>query len=124
MFDKEKQSVKHAGAILQMKDKYVLVKSKTKNHFVFPKGKIKANEKPFEAAKREALEEAGAIVIGKGTHRIVDDITWYDCEVIELISEYNEKDIRERTIVDCANIMDINISKKTQNLLHQYDKTV
>jgi 8-oxo-dGTP diphosphatase len=52
------------GIIVRRNSKAVIaiVQRKRDNAWVLPKGKIKPNEKPIAAAKREAMEETGSAV--------------------------------------------------------------
>lgn len=87
-----------AGIIPIFNNKLVLI-SNAKGNFIFPKGGVKKTETSFEAAKREALEEAGI----KG---IVDDIVfinihntcYYVMIVNDILDEFEESYKRLRII--------------------------
>lgn len=48
-----------SGVLSIINKNRILLISNCKGHYIFPKGGVKKGEKSFEAAKREALEEAG-----------------------------------------------------------------
>jgi len=58
-------SILAAGGIIVRRNSravIAIVQRKRDNAWVLPKGKIKSNEKPIAAAKREAMEETGSAV--------------------------------------------------------------
>ncbi len=86
----------------------VLVSSSSKNGWVFPKGVIEKGMSPNESAAKEALEEAG--VKGDITDKPIHCYTYekwkdlcrvkvYSMLVTELLSDWEEKENRERVIV-------------------------
>jgi 8-oxo-dGTP pyrophosphatase MutT (NUDIX family) len=83
----------------------LLITSLKKKNWIIPKGYIEFNLTPFESAKKEAYEEAGVI----GTNETVElgdfilhksvgtcHVKIYSMEVIELLDDYPEKDLRKR----------------------------
>jgi len=73
--------------------------------WILPKGYIEFNLSPFESAKKEAYEEAGVIgtneTVELGTFSIkrpmgVCDITIFSMEVIKVLEDYPEKELRKR----------------------------
>ncbi len=73
--------------------------------WIFPKGYIEFNLSPFESAKKEAYEEAGVIganeTVELGSFGIkrsigVCDIKVYSMEVIEMLDDYPDKELRKR----------------------------
>jgi len=50
---------KSCGCIIIEEDKVLLIKQKNDSCWCFPKGHIEKNEREFETAKREVLEEVG-----------------------------------------------------------------
>jgi 8-oxo-dGTP pyrophosphatase MutT (NUDIX family) len=83
----------------------LLITSMKRKKWILPKGYIEFNLSPFESAKKEAYEEAGIIgtneTVELGSFRIkspigVCDIKIYSMEVIEVLDEYPEKNLRKR----------------------------
>ncbi len=83
----------------------LLITSMKGKKWILPKGYIEFNLSPFESAKKEAYEEAGVIgtneTVELGTFRIknsigVCDIKIFSMEVIEVLDDYPEKDLRKR----------------------------
>ena len=83
----------------------LLITSVKRKKWILPKGYIEFNLSPFESAKKEAYEEAGVI----GANETVElgsfsmkrsigfcDITIYSMEVVEVLDDYPEKEIRKR----------------------------
>jgi 8-oxo-dGTP pyrophosphatase MutT (NUDIX family) len=73
--------------------------------WILPKGYIEFNLSPFESAKKEAYEEAGVIganeTVELGSYRIdrsigICDIKVFSMEVIEILEDYPEKNLRKR----------------------------
>jgi len=57
----EERNVYEAGAVIVCDGKVVL-RLTDKQRWIFPKGKVKKNETPMQAAVREAIEETGLMV--------------------------------------------------------------
>jgi len=83
----------------------LLITSVKGKKWILPKGYIEFNLSPFESAKKEAYEEAGVIganeTVELGTFRIknsigVCDIKIFSMEVIEVLDDYPEKNLRKR----------------------------
>ena len=83
----------------------LLITSMKRKKWILPKGYIEFNLSPFESAKKEAYEEAGVIgtneTIEVGSFRIkrsigVCDIKVYSMEVIEVLDDYPDKELRKR----------------------------
>ena len=83
----------------------LLITSMKKKKWVIPKGFIEFNLSPFESAKKEAYEEAGIIganetielgYFGNQKSIGVCHVKVYAMEVIEMLDEYPEKDLRKR----------------------------
>jgi len=83
----------------------LLITSMKKKKWVIPKGFIEFNLSPFESAKKEAYEEAGII----GANETIElgffanqksigvcHVKVYALEVIEMLDEYPDKDLRKR----------------------------
>lgn len=83
----------------------LLITSVKKKKWIIPKGYIEFNLSPFESAKKEAYEEAGVI----GANETVElgsfimnrsighcNIKIFSMEVVEVLDEYPEKDVRKR----------------------------
>ena len=63
----EEKKVYEAGAVIVCDNKVVL-RLTDKQHWIFPKGKLKKHESPMDAAVREATEETGLAV------KVIDQI--------------------------------------------------
>jgi 8-oxo-dGTP pyrophosphatase MutT (NUDIX family) len=83
----------------------LLITSVKRKKWILPKGYIEFNLSPFESAKKEAYEEAGVIganeTVELGSFSMkrsigVCDITIYSMEVVEVLDDYPEKEIRKR----------------------------
>jgi len=83
----------------------LLITSMKRKKWILPKGYIEFNLSPFESAKKEAYEEAGVIganeTVEVGSFRIkrsigVCDIKVYSMEVIEVLDDYPDKELRKR----------------------------
>jgi len=83
----------------------LLITTIRKKKWIFPKGYIEFNLSPFESAKKEAYEEAGVIganeTVELGSFRMKKEIGYcdmvvYSMEVIEVLDDYPEKDLRKR----------------------------
>ncbi|HKI77916.1 MAG TPA: NUDIX domain-containing protein [Ignavibacteriaceae bacterium] len=83
----------------------LLITTIKKKKWIIPKGFVEFNLTPFESAKKEALEEAGAV----GSNETIElgEFIWvrqagrclvkiYSMEVLELLDEYPEKNKRKR----------------------------
>lgn len=83
----------------------LLITSIKRKKWILPKGYIEFNLSPFESAKKEAYEEAGVI----GANETVElgsfmmnrsighcNIKIFSMEVIEVLDEYPEKNVRKR----------------------------
>ncbi|KAF9761875.1 Diphosphoinositol polyphosphate phosphohydrolase 1 [Nosema granulosis] len=87
-----------AGTIPVYGKDVILVQSiRHPGRLVLPKGKIKKGENPLDAAKRETLEETGAIGTIDPTVVFYNDSTvYYLMRVDKLLKNYDEKDERHR----------------------------
>ena len=97
----------------------LLITSLKKKKWILPKGYIEFNLSPFESAKKEAYEEAGITganeTIEVGTFKVkrsvgLCNIIIYSMEVLEVLDEYPEKDLRKRkwfSIKDAASNISI-----------------
>jgi 8-oxo-dGTP pyrophosphatase MutT (NUDIX family) len=83
----------------------LLITSIKKKKWIVPKGYIEFNLSPFESAKKEAFEEAGVIgsneTIELGSVELkkgigVTQIKIFSMEVIKMLDDYPEKDLRKR----------------------------
>lgn len=83
----------------------LLITSIKRKKWIFPKGYIEFNLSPFESAKKEAYEEAGVIGANEtfelGTFSVkrsigVCDLKIFSMEVIEVLDDYPERDVRKR----------------------------
>jgi ADP-ribose pyrophosphatase YjhB (NUDIX family) len=83
----------------------LLITSMKKKRWIVPKGFVEFNLSAFESAKKEALEEAGVIganeTIELGSYNTQKDIGLthiriYSMEVIKVLDDYPEKDLRKR----------------------------
>ena len=83
----------------------LLITSMKRKKWILPKGYIEFNLSPFESAKKEAYEEAGVIganeTVELGSYRIdrsigICDIKVFSMEVIEILEDYPEKNLRKR----------------------------
>jgi 8-oxo-dGTP pyrophosphatase MutT (NUDIX family) len=83
----------------------LLITSLRKKKWILPKGYIEFNLSPFESAKKEAYEEAGVTgsneTVEVGTFKVkrsigLCNIIIYSMEVLEVLDEYPEKDLRKR----------------------------
>jgi 8-oxo-dGTP pyrophosphatase MutT (NUDIX family) len=83
----------------------LLITSLKSKRWILPKGYIEFNLSPFESAKKEAYEEAGVT----GANETVEvgslkkkrpiglcNIIIYSMEVLEVLDDYPEKDLRKR----------------------------
>ena len=83
----------------------LLITSLKRKRWILPKGYIEFNLSPFESAKKEAYEEAGVT----GANETVEvgylkmkrsigfcNIIIYSMEVLEVLDDYPEKDLRKR----------------------------
>ena len=83
----------------------LLITSLKKKKWILPKGFVEFNLSPFESAKKEAYEEAGVTgsneTVEVGIFRVKRsigfcDIKIYSMEVLEILDDYPEKDLRKR----------------------------
>ena len=83
----------------------LLITSVKKKRWILPKGFIEFNLSPFESAKKEAYEEAGVTgsneTVEVGTFKVKRPIGFcniiiYSMEVLEVLDDYPEKDLRKR----------------------------
>ncbi len=83
----------------------LLITSIKKKKWVIPKGFVEFNLSPFESAKKEAIEEAGAV----GTNETIElghfenkrsigicHVKVFAMEVIEMLEDYPDKTRRQR----------------------------
>lgn len=87
----------------------LLITSIRKKKWIIPKGYVEFNLSPFDSAKKEAFEEAGIIgsneTIELGTILLISGIgktriKIYSMEVVEILDEYPEKELRKRKWFD------------------------
>jgi len=88
--------------------KIVLVTTKSKNNWIFPKGQVELDMTPFDSAAKEAIEEAG--VIGEIEPNLFDEyqhnkwggdmcVKVYTLNVEQIQDEWLEMHDRNRQIV-------------------------
>lgn len=87
-----------AGTIPVYGQEVIFVESvRHPGRLILPKGKIKKGEDPIETAKRETLEEAGAVGTIDPTAVFYNDSTvYYLMKVDDLLPDYDEKADRDR----------------------------
>ncbi len=93
--------------------KYLIVTSRRTGRWIFPKGQLEAGEAGWEAAAREAFEEAG--VVGEGLPRIIGryhslkfrddwvqplDIVLHPVRIDRVLKKWDERGERERRFVN------------------------
>jgi len=110
----------------------LLITSVKEQNRILPKGYIEFNLSPFESAKKEAYEEAGVIganeTVELGTFRIknsigVCDIKIFSMEVIEVLDDYPEKNLRKRKWLPIKEAAEtISISEVSGMILSLNDK--
>ena len=92
----------------------VLVTSNSSKHWIFPKGIIEPDMTPEASAAKEALEEAG--VIGSPSSELISvyeykkwggicNVQVFPLEVTEVLSDWDESDLRERIIVNISHAL-------------------
>jgi len=108
-----------AGSIPIMEDGKIVFVSNSKGHYIIPKGGIEKNENPWEAAQREAFEEAG--IEGKISNKIagyIKDIPYFILSVLKLNENYDEKESRTRIILSKTEIFEHElVPQKIKDLL-------
>lgn len=87
----------------------LLITSIKKKKWIIPKGYVEFNLSPFESAKKEAFEEAG-IIGSNETYELgkielkrengVTHIRIFSMEVIKVLDDYPEKELRKRKWFD------------------------
>lgn len=102
----QKSKLSHAGGIvwkqIDSNPHFLIVTAKeTPSHWVFPKGHIKKDEDPAEAALREVMEEAGIKAyingtVGYGKYRTNKEIVRVKFYLMEYLSKQKEKEIESR----------------------------
>jgi 8-oxo-dGTP pyrophosphatase MutT (NUDIX family) len=87
----------------------LLITSIRKKKWIIPKGYVEFNLSPFESAKKEAFEEAGIIgsnetfELGKIELKKGNGVTHiriFSMEVIKVLDDYPEKELRKRKWFD------------------------
>jgi 8-oxo-dGTP pyrophosphatase MutT (NUDIX family) len=110
----------------------LLITSIKKKKWIVPKGYIEFNLSPFESAKKEAYEEAGVIganeTIELGSFEMNRSmghcyIKIFSMEVIEVLEEYPEKNMRKRKWFSVKEAADkISISETSPMILSLNEK--
>jgi 8-oxo-dGTP pyrophosphatase MutT (NUDIX family) len=104
----------------------VLVTSTSRNGWVLPKGVIERSMSPEDSAAKEAFEEAGAIGnVGKDIVAEYEYEKWggtchvkmYPMEVTKLLKSWQEKDKRERRVVNIRKALDMIKPKHRQAIV-------
>ena len=110
----------------------LLITSIKRKRWILPKGYIEFNLSPFESAKKEAYEEAGVIGANETVeigsfkmHRAIGvcNIIIYSMEVLEVLDDYPEKDLRKRkwfSVKDAAS--NIGIPEVAEIISHLEEK--
>jgi 8-oxo-dGTP pyrophosphatase MutT (NUDIX family) len=110
----------------------LLITSLKKQRWILPKGFIEFNLSPFESAKKEAYEEAGVTgsneTVEIGTFKVKRSMGFcyikiYSMEVLEVLDDYPEKDLRKRkwfSVKDAAS--NISIPEVSEMILKLEDK--
>jgi bis(5'-nucleosidyl)-tetraphosphatase len=110
--DFKKSQLSHAGGIvwkkIDSKPHFLLVTAKkTPSHWVFPKGHIKENEDPAEAALREVMEESGIKAyingtVGYGKYSTEKEMVRVKFYLMEYLSEQKGKPTEPRDKKWCS----------------------
>lgn len=104
-----KKARQPAGAIPVTKEGKIILVSNKKQNFILPKGGLKKKEHFWQAALREAEEEAG--VIGNISTKIagnINGIPYYILYVTLLKENFDEKEKRKRIILSKDELLEEN----------------
>lgn len=113
-----------AGAIPITEERKIVLITNKKGNFILPKGGVKRRESPWEAAQREAKEEAGIIGnISTKEYGKIKEISYYVLNVMSLMDIFDESKTRTR-IVQSKEELYANslVPKKIKNLLENFFK--
>lgn len=114
--DPQSPAIGQVGALAFLQEgqsiRYLLVTSRRTGRWIFPKGKVEAGERDWEAAAREAMEEGGAVGTGmpaaigvyeslkiRGETETPLSITLYPVRLSHLLDDWIESNSRQRRLV-------------------------
>lgn len=112
------------GALPILDGQKVLFVMSKGEHWILPKGGVKENERPHDAATREAFEEGG--VVGRVELEpfcAKRDISFYVLKVATILDSYPEAQERQRTIMKMEDTLEnTQIAGYVREVIKEYVK--